>query len=244
VETASEAYAARFAGPTGAWFLEVQSAGVAHLLAGVDGGRLRTLEVGGGHGQLTGPFLAAGHCVVVHGSRLACHRRRSRRPAPPPARVVSALWALPFADGSFDLVTGVRLLAHTEPWKDLVAEMARVSRGLVLVDFPVVGALHRAAPTLFALKRRLEGNTRPYFTYSVAEMEAAFRRLGLRPAGRIRQFLFPMAMHRALRSPGASARLEKWAQALGLTARYGSPVLLLGCRGGAPPPAADARGAR
>src|SRR3972149_2530813 len=58
VETSSEAYARRFAGPVGEFFLEVQAAATLDLLRPWPGSSL--LEVGGGHGQLTGPPVEAG----------------------------------------------------------------------------------------------------------------------------------------------------------------------------------------
>jgi SAM-dependent methyltransferase len=228
VETASDGYAARFAGPTGSWMLEVQARRALELVRSVEPGPLSVLDVGGGHGQLVAPLLSAGHRVVVHGSRPACHRRLAPRAGL--ARVSANLWALPFRDRSFDLVTGIRLLAHVVEWRELLAEMSRVSRRLVLVDFPVRGALHRLAPSLFGAKQKLEGNTRPYFDYAPGEVEAALGAAGLAPAGLAREFALPMVLHRGVRSPALSRGLESLASGLGLTRRIGSPILLLARR--------------
>jgi ubiquinone/menaquinone biosynthesis C-methylase UbiE len=204
----------------------VQEVRVNALIEAAAPGRLSVLEVGGGHAQLTGPLLAAGHRVVVQGSRVVCHRRLDRH-AGRIGRVASDLWRLPFDDRCFDLVLGIRLLAHVEAWRELLAEMARVSRRLVMVDFPVQGALHRLAPALFGAKRHLEGNTRPYFDYSLREIEDAFCSLGLRRAGMARQYALPMALHRFARSPALSRSLEACAAVVGFTERVGSPILLL-----------------
>ncbi len=228
VETASEDYAARFAGSIGKWLLEVQARRALELVHRVAPGPLSVLDVGGGHGQLVGPLLAAGHFVVVHGSRPSCHRRI--RPRAKLARLSAGLWELPFRDGSFDLVAGVRLLAHVTRWRELLAEMARVSRGLVLVDFPLRGALHRLAPTLFRAKRKLEANTRPYFSYDLAEIQAALGEAGLSPAGVAREFTLPMVLHRGMGSLALSRALEGVAAGLGLTGRIGSPILFLARR--------------
>ena len=56
VETASDGYARRFAGPVGTYFLARQAAAVARLLSDSDAPGRRALDVGGGHGQLT-PLL-------------------------------------------------------------------------------------------------------------------------------------------------------------------------------------------
>jgi len=184
------------------------------------------LEVGGGHGQLTSALLAAGHRVCVHGSHGSCHDRLRKRGVTVDF-VTSSLWQLPFAEHSFDLVVAIRLLAHVEDCPSLLAELARVSRGLVLLDFPVRGAAHRMAPWLFRAKRAVEGNTRPYFDYPVSEVEQALDGVGLRVLGVHRQLAFPMALHRALKRPGLSRRLESAADRIGLTGAVGSPVLIL-----------------
>jgi len=134
---------------------------------------------------------------------------------------------LPFSDRSFDLVIGIRLLAHVVAWRELLAEMSRVSRRLVLVDYPREAVLHRLAPALFRAKRRVEGNTRPYFQYAVDEVGRAFEALGLRVSGVSAQFSLPMVLHRAMGRPRISQRLEWAAGQLGLTRRFGSPVLML-----------------
>jgi len=229
VETSSEAYAQRFAGPVGRWLLDVQADCVRELLAERDCRSLSVLEVGGGHGQLTGALLGAGHRIVVHGSRSVCHERlRAQRT--PVQHVTSPLWQLPFRERAFDLVAAVRLLAHVEDWSVVFAELARVSRRFLLVDFPARGAVHRLAPGLFAAKRRLEGNTRPYFDYALGEIEQAARSVGMDVLGVRRQFAFPMVLHRTLRRPAVSRALERAASVAGVTRVAGSPVLVLAGR--------------
>ncbi|MGI9591965.1 MAG: class I SAM-dependent methyltransferase [Myxococcota bacterium] len=227
VETASAGYARRFEGAVGAWFLERQARAALALLEGRAAGTLRVLDVGGGHAQLTGPLLAARHRLAVHGSDPSCHARlapyRSRLDC-----LSSDLWRLPFADDCFDLVTGVRLLAHVEDWRELLAEMARVSRRFVLVDAPLTTPIHRLAPALFARKREIEGNTRPYFDYAPGEVVEGLAACGLQPVGEARQFTLPMVLHRALGWVGFSRAAEAALGALGLTARIGSPGLFLG----------------
>ena len=65
VETSSDAYARRFAGGVGRFFLGRQRDAVLALLAPFP--RARVLDVGGGHGQLTGPLVV---------ERLLAHRCR------------------------------------------------------------------------------------------------------------------------------------------------------------------------
>ena len=75
VETSSAAYARRFEGSVGRWFLDVQARTTLELLRPRP--RTSVLEVGGGHAQLTGPLVEAGCDVTVYGSnaRVANGRR-------------------------------------------------------------------------------------------------------------------------------------------------------------------------
>lgn len=230
VVTSGDSYASRFSGPVGGWFLAVQARNAIELISDARPSCRSVLEVGGGHGQLTRPLLESGLRVVVHGSRAGCHERL-RDVSGRIGRVASDLWHLPFADASFDLVVAIRLLAHVTAWRELLAELARVARSHVLIDFPARGAIHRLAPSLFDAKRHFEGDTRPYFDYTEREVTDGFLNLGLERAGVRRQFALPMVVHRVLRRPGLSRRLESVAAGLGVTRRVGSPVLYLArCR--------------
>jgi 2-polyprenyl-3-methyl-5-hydroxy-6-metoxy-1,4-benzoquinol methylase len=71
VETSSRAYARRFAGKVGAWFLAVQLRAVRKLLAPFGPGAT-LVDVGGGHGQLATPLAACGYEVTVLGSHPSC----------------------------------------------------------------------------------------------------------------------------------------------------------------------------
>src|SRR5262245_1315858 len=73
VETSSDAYARRFAGPVGRFFLDVQARTTLELLRPFAGASV--LDVGGGHAQLAVPVAEAGHPVTVYGSRDACGDR-------------------------------------------------------------------------------------------------------------------------------------------------------------------------
>jgi SAM-dependent methyltransferase len=225
IETASEGYAGRFAGPVGRWLLAEQERATARLLEGLPGRRV--LDVGGGHGQLTGPLVARGYDVTVFGSDPACAARLGADLEGPRCRFEwGDLLALPYRDRAFDLVVSYRLLPHVTRWEALVADLCRVADRAVLVDFPTMASLNVLTPRLFGMKKRLEGNTRPYTLFHEADIEAAFAAAGFRPTGRAPQFTLPMVLHRTLRTPALSAAAEALCRGAGLTARYGSPVIV------------------
>ena len=224
VLTSSEGYARRFAGPVGRFFLDVQARATLDLLASWP--RASVLDVGGGHGQVTGPLVDAGYDVTVYASSPACADRVRPWTDSGRARFRSGdLLKTPFADRSFDVVLSYRLLPHVVRWPELIAELSRLARRAVLVDYPTSRSANAVAEALFGLKKRVEGDTRPFTVFRDEAVIGAFAAAGFRPTGRRPQFFVPMALHRALGSAATARGLERFASAIGLTRRFGSPVL-------------------
>jgi SAM-dependent methyltransferase len=225
VETSSEAYARRFSGPIGRWFLEVQSRTTLDILRPWPG--VSVLDVGGGHGQVTGPLVDAGHDVTVYGSGEICRERVRTWVDAGRARFASGdLLELPFPDRSFDVALSYRLLPHVTRWTTLVSELARVARRAVVVDYPTRRSVNALSRVLFGVKKSVEGDTRPFTIFRDAEIVRTFAAARFAPSERRPQFFFPMAAHRALGALPASRALEGLAAALGLTRALGSPVIL------------------
>jgi 2-polyprenyl-3-methyl-5-hydroxy-6-metoxy-1,4-benzoquinol methylase len=224
VETSSEDYARRFAGPVGAWFLRVQAETTLELLRSWP--QACVLDVGGGHGQLTGPLVEAGYEVMVYGSSEDCRGRVSGWVDAGRAGFRSGdLLNTPFGDHAFDVVVSYRLLPHVRRWPELIGELARLARQAVVVDYPTKASVNAVSELAFGLKKSIEKNTRPFTVFRDREIESAFCRHGLKVTARRPQFFWPMALHRGLASAGLSRALEKLAGGLGLTSRLGSPVI-------------------
>jgi hypothetical protein len=165
--------------------------------------------------------------VTVFGSDEACGKRLRAWTESGRARFRSGnLLRAPWPDRAFDVVVSYRLLAHARRWRELLAELTRLARHAVLVDYPTRRSVNAIAEALFSLKKGVEGDTRPFAVFRDAEIVEAFARSGFRPAGRRPQFLFPMALHRALGSASLARALEGAAAALGLTRALGSPVIM------------------
>ena len=225
VETASDVYAHRFRGPVGELLLDAQTAPLRELLAPFPG--TTVLDVGGGHAQAAAPLFADGHVLTVTGSETSCRARLDRLlPAGSFAFVRAPLDTLPFPDASFDVVVALRLLAHAPRWESLLAELCRVARDAVIVDYPPRSGLHKMARSLFALKRLIERDTRRYRTFAPGSVEGALAALGWEVAAERRELLLPLVLHRLLRAPLLSRPVERAAWRLGLTRRWGSPVLI------------------
>jgi len=224
IETSSDAYATRFDGPAGRWMLEVQTRILSSLFGKGTGGSI--LDVGGGHGQTAIPLMEAGWQVTVAASapecvaRLQPHVLRNRM-----GFKVCDLLHMPFPDRSFDGVVNIRFLPHCTRWRDFVAELCRVAKGRVVVDYPTRRSLNVFSSALFGLKRRVEGNTRPYALFRHDEVPAEFRKHGLRMMTSVPEFFLPMVCHRMMNRRAVSAALEGAFRAIGLTGLLGSPVM-------------------
>jgi ubiquinone/menaquinone biosynthesis C-methylase UbiE len=223
IETASDSYASRFAGEAGRYLLAEQDAAVRAALADWRGGTV--LDVGGGHAQLTPLLRTLASDVLVFGSD-ARSLGRVQRHFPDCATVAGDLLDLPFAARTFDVVVAVRLLPHVRNWPRLLAELCRVARSTVIVDYPRTAGFNGLTPLLFPLKKRLEGNTRHYRNFRDAELDEVLRARGFEPRQRHVQFLLPMVVHRRGNGARPLRGIERIAKSLRLTQAFGSPVVL------------------
>ena len=185
------------------------------------------LDVGGGHGQLAVPLCRAGWRVTVLGSDESCrHRIQSIVDSGACRFRVGDVVRLPFPDNSFDVALSFRLLTHCERWPELVRELCRVARQAVIVDYPTGQSLNAVAPALFGAKKKFEKNTRTWALFRHRQVIDEFAKNGFVPAETKKQFFLPMVLHRMLKCRAASAALEAFCRALGLTRRWGSPVIV------------------
>lgn len=190
------------------------------------GPALNVLDVGGGHGQLAIPLCRAGHRVTVLGSSPECeHRIRSLTDSGAAKFVVGNIIELPFPDQSFDVAISFRLVTHCGQWEKLIAELSRVTRKAVIIDYPTSQSINAIAPALFEAKKKVETNTRTWRLFRHEEIRNAFAAQGFQPAGTRKQFFMPMVVHRMLKCQPFSAAAETICHRLGLTALAGSPVI-------------------
>lgn len=225
IETATANYAARFSGAAGEYFLARQTAISLDLLRHLPGATV--LDVGGGHGQLAEPLVQNGYAVTVTGSDDSCRLRLDQRLAPGSFTYLTCdSLALPFADRSFDVVMAFRLLPHVTRWREIIAEMCRVADKCVIVDYPDRRSTNILYELLFKMKKKMEGNTRPFTLFSRAEIAASVGENGfVRPLFRP-EFLLPMVIHRKVGNKTLSTAVETCCRLTGLTQLFGSPIII------------------
>lgn len=225
IETSSDLYKRRFAGKTGEWFLYIQANCLLSMLTPWN--KASILDIGGGHGQYTDLLVQKGYDVTIIGSSQEADGQVRDLIAGNSCRyLVGDLVDLPFADKTFDIVIGMRLLTHLKDWHRLVSEAARVAKNSIIVDYPVLHSFNYLYPILFKLKRNLEGKTtRPFHVFDEHEVLQAFHHVGFTPTSRYGQYFLPMVVHRMLHAKPLSMLIEKCCHSTGLTDRFGSPVI-------------------
>ena len=239
VESSTPEYARRFSGPVGEYFLDTQQSAIVQLLGQYD--TLKVLDIGGGHAQLT-PFLVhSGAVVTVLGSDESGRQQLDDVLGKKDYHYkVGNLLELPFADQSYDVVIAIRMLPHLVNWERFIMEMCRVAKTAVVVDYPDKRSVNYFSDALFAAKKKIEHNTRPYKCFSTRELEQPFEQAGFNPDETIRQFSLPMALHRGVGSRKFSAALEGIFAAIGIRRLFGSPAIKKFTRSNLQTAAADA----
>jgi SAM-dependent methyltransferase len=222
--------ALRFGGPIGRYLLHTQASLLRDALAPVEGRRV--LDVGTGTGRAAiGLALDGASVVGLDASREMLQVARARAvETGSGARVAFAVadgHRLPLPDASVDAAVCFRVLMHAIDWRLCLAELCRVARWRVVIDFPArpsVAALEsagrRAAHTM---GRRTEA----YRVLSAREVTGAFAAHGFRVVSTHRQFVLPIALHKAVGRLGVTERVEGALARLGLLARFGSPVTMV-----------------
>jgi ubiquinone/menaquinone biosynthesis C-methylase UbiE len=227
IESSSERYQRRFRGSVGRWFLELQTRLTLACLEGLGPGAT-VLDVGGGHAQTAPALIEAGSRVTVVGSDPVCGRLLVPWTSLGKCRFhVADLQTLPYKNRAFDAVICYRMLAHSIAWTGLIAELCRVSRGRVIIDYPARRSVNFLSHRLFDLKRSIEGVTTRRFTlYGHPQVMRAFEHADFRVTAEHPQFFLPMVLYRLGGIAVVGRALETSARVFGLTQKFGSPVIL------------------
>jgi SAM-dependent methyltransferase len=218
----------RFGGPIGELVAEQQ----ARVLGDFVGPLTRTsiLDVGTGTGRAA-LLLAAGGAAVtgVDASEemLRLARERAAAEHQDVRFAVGDAHALEFPNQSFDVAVSLRVLMHTPRWRTCVAELCRVARQRVVLDYP---SIHSVAAIQSAARKAVHavgGRTEPYRVLSDAAVSAALGAHGFKITNTHRQFVLPIALHKAIGSRGFTESSERLFRSLGLQTLFGSPVTIV-----------------
>ena len=225
IETSSEEYAKRFSGDVGEYFLSVQTEKTLDLLKPLPNAKV--LDVGGGHAQLAVPLVKNGFALTVVGSHDSCRARLDKFLQPGSFEYLTCnLLDLPFEDNSFDVVISFRLLTHENNWQLQIAELCRVAKHTVIVDYPDIRSFNIFYDILFSAKKKFEKNTRTYRNFSRKQIIEEFRKNNFDEPVVKPEFFLPMVIHRAIKKVSLLRNIENIFFILGFTKLFGSPVIL------------------
>jgi ubiquinone/menaquinone biosynthesis C-methylase UbiE len=221
----------RFSGPIGKLIAETQARQIAAFLAPIDGRRI--LDVGTGTGRAAIALAKAGASVTgVDASRemLAVAERRAREERVTVTFAHGDAHRLAFPDRAFDAVVCLRVLMHTPDWRTSLAELCRVASDRVVFDYP---SLYSAAAIQAGVRRvthRFDPSVEAYRVFRPSAVADALDAAGFRIAGEHRQFVLPIALHKAVNSEAWTTRIEGAFDRAGVMRRLGSPVTVVAHR--------------
>jgi 2-polyprenyl-3-methyl-5-hydroxy-6-metoxy-1,4-benzoquinol methylase len=226
--------ALRFGGPIGALLLESQEQLLIDALAPLE--ERRVLDVGTGTGRAAIGLARAGARVVgvdasMQMTRVARHRATQAGVAVDLG--LADAHALPFADQCVDAAVCLRVIMHAIDWRRSVAELCRVSRWRVVVDFPSSRSVAAIESLARRLARAVGKKTEAYRVIPERDVTAAFAAHGFRVVLVRRQFVLPIALHKTIGRRGLTEGVEGALAAAGLLRRFGSPVTMVAERSAA-----------
>lgn len=226
--TAEQFDSRRFGGPIGELVAETQARVLLELAGDVRGRPV--LDVGTGTGRAALLLARAGAVatgVDASEQMLSVARQRAAAAHLDVEFGLGDAHALPFGDRSCDVAVSLRVLMHTPDWRRCVAELCRVALSRVIVDYPSahsIAALESAGRRVAHVAGR---RTEPYRVLTDRAVRDAFAAGGFRVAAVHRQFVLPIALHKAVGSRRFTERAEAALRRLGLLRLVGSPVTIL-----------------
>ncbi len=218
----------RFGGPIGQHLLETQERVLLAALAPV--ARRHVADVGTGTGRAAIALARAGAVVVgldASDEMLAVARARAAASGIRAEFVSGDAHALPLADRSVDAAVCLRVIMHTPDWRRCVAEVCRISRWRVVIDFPALGSAAALESGARRVAHVLGSRTEAYRVIAERAVSRALAEHSFKVVAVHRQFVLPIALHKAIGSLGFTRSAERTMAAVGLRRLFGSPVTVV-----------------
>ena len=223
--------AMRFSGPIGTLLAEEQDRVIASFLGPLAGRTV--LDVGTGTGRAAIGLARRGARVTgldASAEMLRVARARAAEAGVDAAFEVGDAHQLAYGDRAFHCAVSLRVLMHTPDWRRCLAELCRVADDRVVFDYPSACS----AAALQAWSRRLAAaagrRVEAYRVLKSADVRRTLEGAGYRIDRMHRQFVLPIAVHKAIGSRGFTLALEKSLAAVGLLRVLGSPITVVATR--------------
>ena len=119
---------------------------------------------------------------------------------------------------------------HAADWERCLAELCRVSARLVIIDYPSARSVAVVQAIWRRLLHRFGARTEPYRVLGDRTVARVLKNAGFRVDSAHRQFVLPIAVHKAIGSRRFSERTRALSEQLGLLRVFGSPVTIVAHR--------------
>ena len=224
--------ARRFGGPIGDLVAQGQADVLADMLGPVKGRSI--IDVGTGTGR--GAFLLASAGARVTGidasdEMLAIARDRARETAAAVEFQMGDAHAIEYGDQSFDIAVSLRVLMHTPKWRQCIAELCRVARHAVVIDYPSAASTALGQSLARKLLHPVGLSSEPYRVFFDGQIRRELEAHGFRITAMHRQFVLPIAVHKMIGSRRFTETSEQWLARIGMLRLFGSPVTVYAERG-------------
>jgi ubiquinone/menaquinone biosynthesis C-methylase UbiE len=221
----------RFGGPIGEIVAGTQARVLTNFIGRIQGRRI--LDVGTGTGRAA-LLLARGGAVVTgvdaSDEMLAVARQNAEAEHVQVAFQVGDAHALQFPNRSFDVAVSLRVIMHTPEWRMCLGELCRVADQLVIVDYPAASSAAAIQAAARRLTHALGARTEAYRVFRHSTIRRALTAHGFEIRSVHRQFVLPIAFHKAIGSRRFTLGLERALERAGLLRLFGSPVTIVAQR--------------
>jgi SAM-dependent methyltransferase len=218
----------RFGGPIGELIAAEQGRVLANFVGRIKDRRI--LDVGTGTGRAALLMARGGARVTAvdaSDEMLAIARRHGEEEHLAVRFLVGDVHRLEFGDRDFDVVISLRVLMHAADWRQSVAELCRVADRLVIIDYPSAVSFAAVQAVARRVTHALGARTEPYRVLSHTAIARELARSRFRVRSVHRQFVLPIALHKAIGSRRLTLLSRKVSERLGLLRLLGTPVTLV-----------------
>ena len=219
--------AKRFGGPIGQILLADQERVLAAFLGDVSGRRVLDMATGTGRAALALARRGARVTGVdASAEMLSVARTRAADAGLAIEFAEGDAHALAYPDSAFDAVVCLRMLMHVPDWRKALSELCRVSGNLLVFDYPALGS----AAAVQAVWRRaalsLGRHVEAYRVFRHSDIARELERHGFRITAVHKQFVLPIALHKAVGSTAVTRGIEGMLAGVGMLRLAGSPVTI------------------
>jgi ubiquinone/menaquinone biosynthesis C-methylase UbiE len=187
------------------------------------------LDLGAGTGKLCIPLSSKYESVVAvdfSSEMIKVARRKAEERNTKLNVIVCDAQRLCFKDKTFDCVVSSRMLMHLDDLRKGISELCRVSKRVVIFDFPPLFSFG----CLDSFLKMIWKDSQTYKAFSLGDVKRELGESNFAIVDSRRHFFLPIAFHRWLQSARLSERIENLFGGVGLIALFGAPVTIKAIR--------------